>query len=63
MKGPWLLWRPHPAFGHPLPEGEGLGLGRYEATLSQRERGWMPGLLSGYAFRQRNYREFPGRSD
>ena len=21
-------WGPHPAFGHPLPEGEGLDLGR-----------------------------------
>ena len=23
-----LLGRPHPAFGHPLPEGEGLNLDR-----------------------------------
>ena len=38
---PGLLGCPHPAFGHPLPEGEGLDLGRNEATLSQRERGWM----------------------
>ena len=32
------------AFGHPLPEGEGLDLGRVDrpsATLSQRERGWI----------------------
>ena len=34
-----LLGRPHPAFGHPLPKGEGLDLGRNEATLSQRGRG------------------------
>ena len=38
-EGAGLLGRPHPAFGHPLPEGEGLDLGRNEATLSQRERG------------------------
>ena len=36
-----LLGRPHPAFGHPLPKGEGLDLGRNQATLSQRERGWI----------------------
>ena len=36
-----LLGLPHPAFGHPLPEGEGLSLGRNEATLSQREWGWV----------------------
>ena len=28
-----LLWRPHPAFGHPLPEGEGLGLGRIKPAF------------------------------
>ena len=33
-----LLGRPHPAFGHPLPKGEGLDLGRNEATLSQKGR-------------------------
>ena len=34
-----LLGCPHPAFGHPLPKGEGLDLGRNQATLSKRERG------------------------
>ena len=27
-----LLGSPHPAFGHPLPKGEGLGLRRYEGA-------------------------------
>ena len=40
MGGGGLLGRPHPAFGHPLPKGEGLSLGRNAATLSQGERGW-----------------------
>ena len=31
MGGAGLLGRPHPAFGHPLPEGEGLNLGRITA--------------------------------
>ena len=39
------VWGFAPAFGHPLPEGEGLGFGagltRPSATLSQRERGWV----------------------
>ena len=34
-----LLRRPHPAFGHPLPKGEGLDLGRNQATLSQKGEG------------------------
>ena len=32
MGGAGLLGRPHPAFGHPLPEGEGLDLRRYEGA-------------------------------
>ena len=39
-----VIGGPHPAFGHPLPEGGGLGFGRSHrpsATLSQRERGWI----------------------
>ena len=36
---PVWLGRPHPAFGHPLPKGEGLDLGRNEATLSQKGKG------------------------
>ena len=33
-----LLGRPHPAFGHPLPEGEGLGLRRYEGAQRMLHR-------------------------
>ena len=48
-----LLGRPHPAFGHPLPEGEGLSLGPNEATLSRRERGLfrtLPAREAGVCF-------------
>ena len=43
-------WGPHPAFGHPLPEGEGLdwdGSHRPSATLSQRERGFDTACFAG----------------
>ena len=33
MGGAGLLGRPHPAFGHPLPEGEGLSLGRVKPAF------------------------------